>query len=1305
MNILDTNHKGGPYENIKEYMKRALIDSTYELEWVYGSRPRDTLQKVDFMNILRSLKQTNKLFSETNDLDIRIHNVRLAQSRLSDIRCTIGGVQNIKKYCKTNSIADIPQVSFLKKESNKDSKNPTLTFGQIRNTDYNFRINLKKEIDLDESLDEVIQFKDNLKSSLKYYRYKKRFSFVTPDNLFRIDLTSVKSNTYNPKRKTYNLAKNLVDSRILSGKETYELEIEYIGANQTKSGTAIEKFAEKILVDNKKNVLSDEDYAKQVKLCTTPTTSSFTPPTGDNNYIDDDNAGYDFMSDYGGIDDYGGVSEYAIDSDLKVDHDVVQENKSTMTTAWSKAANLKGPAMDNIMMNYWADSDKQWLFWGILNNKKQLLFDGVQENFTDSYDGAPKNETYIKYIIYPPLLEEDGDNLSGKFKKEFSEAASRGLGFGDSFYVPFNQVSDLRGPVSSQFSSIDNDSDLKNNHLKKDGHLVDTCNLKLNEILSQLLRIIVGKNIIVGERKKQTILEEYKTLTEQNGKDVKFIGPQPVSMGLDMLNADNPHSILRGYAVTEKADGIRAELFIDKSGSGWLITQKKEIIHTGTVFSNIGGPCILDGEYITNDRKGRNIDLFMVFDIYYLDNGKYPNHPYTMPWQSKKKGELCRSSIIHDFKSSVSVKAGEISSMRDGVYYYKDGSENEIQNKDTIRIGYKQYYEGPKVLKKDKKDPTKYTNEKGICKVSKKILDLDAKDGYEYTIDGLIYLPMYYPVGSNSEDIVKGDIGETWFQNYKWKPPEENTIDFRVKFIKEEINGKKVNKITSFTKDKRTIKCQQVHLYVGYDIKRDITTDFTWKVMSHDNRRQTEILFNPPSEDDSIHICNIPLYKDKMRCSKDMTEVQDGLIYEMRFDPKNPFGSQWSPLNVRLDKVRPNNSHTADNVWTTIKYPVTEELIRGQTVIERVTDEVVDEVGPKNDKTKGYYMEYSEDNDSDKPLREFHNYLKDKLINSILGLTTKPVSILDTSVGRGGDIGKYLRENSNIAFFLGMDISPDVNKAAKRFYLTRDTPKGLFIQYDTSKSISSTGGCVGDHVTRNKLLLDILYDRQKALPKELRTLVPKYKGLAKKGFDLISSQFTIHYYFSDELTLRSYIQNISENLKKGGHFIGTCYDGMKVFQRLQDKSEQDGQLEMIDEFGNIVYSITKNYEIDDFTYKRDDTSNLLGQEINVYMSSIGKAFPEYLVNFEYFIEIMKEYDLELATPKFKQNILFGQKDMTYTSGFGGFEQIIGELDKLYSKDLSLKQYYPEAFGLMKPKNKLLRELSSFNNWFIFEKKS
>jgi hypothetical protein len=84
---------------------------------------------------------------------------------------------------------------------------------------------------------------------------------------------------------------------------------------------------------------------------------------------------------------------------------------------------------------------------------------------------------------------------------------------------------------------------------------------------------------------------------------------------------------------------------------------------------------------------------------------------------------------------------------------------------------------------------------------------------------------------------------------------------------------------------------------------------------------------------------------------------------------------------------------------------------------------------------------------------------------------------------------------------------------------------------------------------------------------------------------------------------------------------------------------------------------------------------------------------------------MKEYDLVLTKPSVKKDYkgFFDSKDLSYMDGLGGFEKMINNLDQLYSKDLSLKQYFPEAFGLLKEKNKLLRELSGFNNWFIFQK--
>ena len=101
--------------------------------------------------------------------------------------------------------------------------------------------------------------------------------------------------------------------------------------------------------------------------------------------------------------------------------------------------------------------------------------------------------------------------------------------------------------------------------------------------------------------------------------------------------------------------------------------------------------------------------------------------------------------------------------------------------------------------------------------VSKKILDLDKKeDGYGYRIDGLIYLPMFLSVNS----LVEGeqtDLGGQWDVNYKWKPPEENSIDFKVKIIQE--NSK--DKITTTKINGKVKVCKQIHLYVGYKYYED----------------------------------------------------------------------------------------------------------------------------------------------------------------------------------------------------------------------------------------------------------------------------------------------------------------------------------------------------------------------------------------------------------------------------------------------------------------------------------------------------
>ena len=55
-----------------------------------------------------------------------------------------------------------------------------------------------------------------------------------------------------------------------------------------------------------------------------------------------------------------------------------------------------------------------------------------------------------------------------------------------------------------------------------------------------------------------------------------------------------------------------------------------------------------------------------------------------------------------------------------------------------------------------------------------------------------------------------------------------------------------------------------------------------------------------------------------------------------------------------------------------------------------------------------------------------------------------------------------------------------------------------------------------------------------------------------------------------------------------------------------------------------MWSITKEYDNTTF----DANVDSLGYKINVYQESINKSFVEYLVNFDYFKQLMYNYGFE-----------------------------------------------------------------------------
>ena len=64
-------------------------------------------------------------------------------------------------------------------------------------------------------------------------------------------------------------------------------------------------------------------------------------------------------------------------------------------------------------------------------------------------------------------------------------------------------------------------------------------------------------------------------------------------------------------------------------------------------------------------------------------------------------------------------------------------------------------------------------------------------------------------------------------------------------------------------------------------------------------------------------------------------------------------------------------------------------------------------------------------------------------------------------------------------------------------------------------------------------MLDILYGTIKSVKSPYKKFYKEYKGLAKKGFDVISSQFSFHYYLESRESFDGYLKNIQENLNHG----------------------------------------------------------------------------------------------------------------------------------------------------------------------------
>ena len=791
------------------------------------------------------------------------------------------------------------------------------------------------------------------------------------------------------------------------------------------------------------------------------------------------------------------------------------------------------------------------------------------------------------------------------------------------------------------------------------------------------------RNVILQSYMKLIHGEDYKPVSRILPKD--FIGPSSFTLQMENIQPENDivglPNIRNNYTVTEKADGERKLLYISDDGKIYLIDTNMNVIFVGaktnekTIFESL-----LDGEHIKYDKNGNFINLYAAFDVYYINKKSVRDLAFTpsndIDIETKFRLPLL-SQLIELIKPiSILESKGEVSN-----------------DKATMTTNFRIQCKSFEIANDNN------TIFEGCAKIISKL-----KDGtFEYNTDGLIFTPSNLAVGATKQNGLAGPLYKsTWDYSFKWKPAEFNTIDFLVTMKKDKTGKDEIHHIFQDGKNmegvQNLIQYKTLILMCGFDERKHgyinpcqtILNDDLPSFDDIDNEETYKpVPFQPTDPyDPDAYFCNIVLKEDGSKISMITEEgeyFEENTIVEFKYVESNKDGWKWVPLRVRYDKTSEllaglknygNAYHVANNNWHSIHNPITEGMISsGEGIPEFITTEDV------------YYKRTSNET-STRALRDFHNlFVKKKLIT---GVATRGDTLIDYAVGKAGDLSKWIR--SKLSFVFGIDISKDnihnqIDGACSRFLRenkkNKYMPKALFVTgnsginiregkaFDTEKDKQIARAVFGNGPKDSSLLGKGVYNQY---------------GVGEKGFQISSCQFAMHYFFENETILHEFLRNISECTKVQGYFIGTCYDGKTVFNRLKTKINGESVSIMKDD--KKIYEITKMY--DQTGFPDDELS--LGYAINVYQESINQTFREYLVNFDYFVRIMEDYGF----------ILISKEDanhMNIPDSTGLFTELFTSMEMEIKQNSRRKADYGSAI-YMTPEEK---QISFMNRYFIFKK--
>ena len=762
-----------------------------------------------------------------------------------------------------------------------------------------------------------------------------------------------------------------------------------------------------------------------------------------------------------------------------------------------------------------------------------------------------------------------------------------------------------------------------------------------------------------------------------------FPGSQPITLSKENVSVDLDEKVSNirhgDYNVTDKADGLRCLMVVGKDGRIFMVDRNLNVYGTDRRLDDVGtrewAGAVLDGEWVTQDADNKPMSRYYAFDIF---NGHKGENVSTRPFIIRAETAVSRLAALTEAISALNAAT------------YTIGA---IPKHYSLSIQAKSFYTAD--------DPA---DKQGIFNKAAAVLDR-LEVSAPYHTDGLIFTP-------NAAPLQKGG---TWYDQFKWKPANMNSVDFLVSVEKERgLDGKPSTTELVATKlredTNQIVRFKTLRLFVGS------TTDPAFA-----DPRDTVLNKKPyPSElekpggdyrpvefapqtypDPMASVCYVAIdagatdaagaspaalgvldaMDDTIYCDEVHDPIYSKTIVEMVYDPTKPTGWRWSPMRVRWDKTEMytrgkiigtlNGESAANNVWSSIHDPITVNMIRTGIL----TGEDVTESSAVSSTL--YYQRKAAQRDQYKVggMTKFHNeYIKDELLLS--NVLSKGSRLIDFSCGQAGDIHKWVRARAGMV--VGCDIAlaglAEPKNGAYRRYLNKiieykgDVPQILFIQADSSMRLSD--GSAGMSQLDRSILRTLWGSNEMDAP----VMAKELRGAAREGFDVGAIMFALHYFFKDRSTLDGLLQNIADTIKVGGYFVGCCFDGDSVAEFLKDVPL--GGVKRGNEKGLDLWTLTKKYE--GSVLPAGDEG--LGYPIGMNFISIGETFTEYLVSWAYLQTRLAEIGLELLTTE-----ELATKNLKHSTSM--FRE---------SYEMSGRKY------AMSP---IVSQFTFLNRWFIFRRRS